>query len=193
MVTFDKTYDSKSKQCFTLIRVSTKSRKPLQHAVTRACTATWGRTKSEDISSSASIARPWQLASNRASSQAGWDAPALSKISRISWWPSLTATVVAKPLNSFWLTSAPMLCHLIKCQPLVHRKPLTRLHSNTYTICHFKFFNLHIIFTRSRRRKSQKLYQCILLYSLSTKGQGHTKPNTGNKSDVIRNGAWDFQ
>lgn len=90
------------------------SANPLQHAVTSACTATWGLIKSEHMSSSTSLACPWQLASNKASSQAGWDAPALSKISKISRRPSLTAAVVAKPLKSFWFTSAPVLCHLQK-------------------------------------------------------------------------------
>jgi hypothetical protein len=33
-------------------------------------------------------------------------------------WPSLTAAVVAKPLKSFWFTSAPTLYHFKKNQPV---------------------------------------------------------------------------
>lgn len=98
------------------MRASTTSTNPLQHAVTRPCRAIWDRIRSDPMSSSADLAYPWQLASKRASSQAGWDAPALSKISKISKCPSLTAAVVEKPLKSFWFTSAPILCHCEKYQ-----------------------------------------------------------------------------
>ena len=117
---------------FTLMRASTTSSNPLQHAVTRACTAIWGRIRSDPMSSSESLTRPWQLASNKASSQAGWEAPALSQISRISRWPSLTAAVVAKPLKSFWFTSAPILCHFDKLQPSVKKRFVKRHASHSF-------------------------------------------------------------
>lgn len=143
--------------CSTFMKVSTTSTNPLQLAVTIACTVIWGRIKSEAISSSTSLACPWQLASNRASSQAGWYAPAFSRISRISRWPSLTAAVVAKPLKSFWFTSAPTLCNLRKI-PILCKLQSKRWHNTIPSIYYFLHFNFLTIFTKVKKKRSNLVH-----------------------------------